>query len=61
MRGSIRRSSACAKATREHLHQALREVHRVLKAGGRFVLSDPVASRLLAIKDPVPKDGDGCC
>ena len=34
--------------TREHLGQALQEVHRVLKPHGRFVLSDPVAER------PVP-------
>jgi SAM-dependent methyltransferase len=36
--------------TREHLGRALREVYRVLKPRGRFVLSDPIAER------PVPRD-----
>ncbi|MEM9863402.1 MAG: arsenosugar biosynthesis arsenite methyltransferase ArsM [Myxococcota bacterium] len=31
--------------TREHLTQALAEMHRVLRPHGRFVLSDPVAER----------------
>ena len=31
--------------TREHLSQALREVHRVLTPHGKLILSDPVATR----------------
>ena len=31
--------------TREHLQKALNETHRILKPHGRFVLSDPVATR----------------
>jgi len=36
--------------TREHLGRALREVYRVLRPRGRFVLSDPIAER------PVPSN-----
>ncbi len=35
--------------TREHLDQALSEIHRILRPHGAFVLSDPVATR------PVPQ------
>jgi SAM-dependent methyltransferase len=35
--------------TREHLHRALREMHRVLRPRGALFMSDPVASR------PIPE------